>query len=179
MPLVFGVIPAQAGIHFSCNKMDARLRGHDALDSAALESRMPFSMLKRLSIDQFVIISHLRLDLQAGLTVMTGETGAGKSILLDAMGLILGDEPDIEAIRAGANESTFQAVFAVKPTHPVWAYLADKNIKADPADDLTVDRVIGRDGRRVGFAGSATIRCSCRLGMTAHSAKSTLTKSTQ
>ena len=104
-------------------------------------------MLKRLSINQFVIIDQLQLDLLPGLTVMTGETGAGKSILLDAMGLLLGDPADMESMRAGANESTFQAVFGgLKPKHPVWHFLADKGIKADPDEEIVVDRVISHSG---------------------------------
>ena len=104
-------------------------------------------MLKRLSIDQFVIIDHLELDFQRGLTVVTGETGAGKSILLDAMGLILGEPADVESIRATANESTFKAALALHEKHPVWKFLASNNIQADPANDLTIERVMGRDGK--------------------------------
>ncbi len=104
-------------------------------------------MLKRLSIDQFVIIDHLHLDFQRGLTVLTGETGAGKSILLDAMGLLLGDESDRESMRAGANESTFKAALGLPPQHPVWKFLDTNNVKSLPANDIEIERVIGRDGR--------------------------------
>jgi DNA repair protein RecN (Recombination protein N) len=106
-------------------------------------------MLKHFSIDQFVIIDHLALDFRRGLTVLTGETGAGKSILLDGMGLILGEEADRESMRAGANTSTFKAAFHLPKGHPVWAFLANQKIKADPADDIDVERVIGRDGSDV------------------------------
>jgi DNA repair protein RecN (Recombination protein N) len=105
-------------------------------------------MLKRLSIDQFVIIDHLKLDFERGLTVLTGETGAGKSILLDAMGLLLGEEADRESMRGGANESTFKVAYGNLPAaHPVWKFLSKHNIKADPDSDIEVERVIGRDGK--------------------------------
>lgn len=104
-------------------------------------------MLKRLIIDQFVIIDHLELDFQRGLTVLTGETGAGKSILLDAMGLILGEPPDPESIRASANESTFKAFFNLDSKHPAWKFLANNNIKADPDSEINIQRIMGRDGK--------------------------------
>lgn len=107
-------------------------------------------MLKRLSIDQFVIIDHLDLDFERGLTVLTGETGAGKSILLDAMGLILGEPADVESIRAGSNESTFKAAFGdLRAGHPVWKFLNDHQVKADPSSGINLERVMGRDGKDV------------------------------
>lgn len=106
-------------------------------------------MLKRLSIDQFVIIDKLDLHFVRGLTVLTGETGAGKSILLDAMGLLLGDEADRESMRAGANHSTFKAVFDLPGSHPVWKFLDSQKIPAKPGNDIEVERIIGRDGSDV------------------------------
>ncbi len=103
-------------------------------------------MLKRLSIEQFVIIDKLSLDFLTGLTILTGETGAGKSILLDAMGLILGEPSQPESIRSGSEKSTFQAVFAPPPGHPVWAYLGEHNLAIAGQPDFTVDRVIFTNG---------------------------------
>jgi DNA repair protein RecN (Recombination protein N) len=80
-------------------------------------------MLKRLKIEQFVIIDHLDIDFQSGLTILTGETGAGKSIILDAFLLILGADPDFEAIRQGAEQSNVEAEFAPPPTSAVWPVL--------------------------------------------------------
>lgn len=104
-------------------------------------------MLKSLSIDQYVIIDHLALNFQRGLTVVTGETGAGKSILLDALGVLLGDPPDHESIRGGSNESRFRSIFNLGEKHPVWRFLHNHHIKADPANDIEVERTIGRDGK--------------------------------
>lgn len=99
-------------------------------------------MLQQLSISQFVIIDHLDLDWRAGLTILTGETGAGKSILLDAMGLILGEESDPDSIRHGASEATIQALFAPRPAHPVWNVLKEHNITDDQAREFQIRRVI-------------------------------------
>ncbi len=101
-------------------------------------------MLKRLSISQFVIIDNLSIDFAEGLTVLTGETGAGKSILLDAMGLILGDEPDREAVRQGANESVIEALFMPPSQHPIWEFLKTLDgVRATPPV-MTIKRTISR-----------------------------------
>lgn len=104
-------------------------------------------MLKTLTIDQFVIISHLELAFERGLTVLTGETGAGKSILLDSMSHILGEPPDLESIRAGSNESRFRATIQVGDKHPVWPFLAENDIKIAPGDEIIIERAMARDGR--------------------------------
>jgi DNA repair protein RecN (Recombination protein N) len=102
-------------------------------------------MLKYLEIAQYVIISKLRIDFRDALTVMTGETGAGKSILLDALGLVLGDPPDREAIRQDCKESTFKACFEIKPDHAVWGFVQKKFKLERPADNsLTVSRTFDR-----------------------------------
>jgi DNA repair protein RecN (Recombination protein N) len=99
-----------------------------------------FFMLKQLSIKQFVIIDDLTLSFGTGLSVLTGETGAGKSILLDALGLILGDEADFEAVRYGSDVATVEAHFAPEPQHPVWNFLADNKIAK--AEDIRIKRVL-------------------------------------
>jgi DNA repair protein RecN (Recombination protein N) len=104
-------------------------------------------MLKRLSIDKYVIIEHLDLDFGLGLTVLTGETGAGKSILMGAMGLILGEQPDADTIRAGSNESTVKAIVCPVVNHPAWKFLADHGIETEPGSDIRIERVLGRDGK--------------------------------
>jgi len=101
-------------------------------------------MLKRLIINQFVIIDKLSLDFKSGLTVLTGETGAGKSILMDAMGLILGNPPAREAIRENAPESMIEASFAISATHPLWKFLAVQDMPADPKAELVIRRTTAR-----------------------------------
>lgn len=103
-------------------------------------------MLKNLKIQQFVIIDELDLNMETGLTIMTGETGAGKSILLDAMGLILGEKSDPESIRAGSDQSTFEARFAPPKGHLVWKKLIEHNLATESDDEFTVFRMMRREG---------------------------------
>lgn len=105
-------------------------------------------MLKKLSIEQFVIIDKLVLNLQSGLTVLTGETGAGKSILLDAMGQILGDEPAPEAIRTGEQEARLETVFAPPANNPIWKAIEEKGLGKASDGQFEIKRtirVVGED----------------------------------
>ena len=70
-------------------------------------------MLKKLSIQQFVIIDKLEINFQPSLTILTGETGAGKSIILDAVMLILGGRADTSLVRAGCDEAYVEATFVL------------------------------------------------------------------
>lgn len=99
-------------------------------------------MLKRLTIEQFVIIEKLELDWRAGLTVLTGETGAGKSILLDAMGQILGEESAPESIRAGSTEAKLSATFAPPSKNPAWKILSDNGIADASQGEFTISRTV-------------------------------------
>jgi DNA repair protein RecN (Recombination protein N) len=107
-------------------------------------------MLVALAIRDIVIIEKLAIDFAPGLTVLTGETGAGKSILLDSLSLALGSRGDAALVRAGAEQGDVTAVFAVPSAHPARARLAEAGI--DAADgDLILRRVQGRDGRSRAF----------------------------
>jgi len=107
-------------------------------------------MLVALAIRDIVIIEKLAIEFQPGLTVLTGETGAGKSILLDSLSLALGGRGDAALVRAGAEQGDVTAVFSVPADHPARARLADAGI--DAADgDLILRRVQGRDGRSRAF----------------------------
>jgi len=103
-------------------------------------------MLKKLYIEQFVIIDKLDLDIKPGLTILTGETGAGKSILLDATGLVLGDPSEPASIRSGSNQSVIEALFAPKPGHPVWKFLEEQGIAKESDGEFRVHRTIKREG---------------------------------
>ena len=70
-------------------------------------------MLLALSLRDFVIVENLNLDFQNGFTVLTGETGAGKSITLDAIGLLLGDKADYSQVRSGTKEAQLSALFDI------------------------------------------------------------------
>src|SRR5579875_4012818 len=98
------------------------------------------AMLVGLGIRDVVLIEALDLAPRPGLTALTGETGAGKSIVLDALGLATGARADAGLIRRGAPQASATAIFAPGPDHPAWAYLADKGLDADPGEDLVLRR---------------------------------------
>jgi DNA repair protein RecN (Recombination protein N) len=103
-------------------------------------------MLASLSIRDIVLIDRLDIAFEPGLTVLTGETGAGKSILLDALSLALGGRGDSGLVRRGAAQGQVTAAFEVARDHPVWAGLAEAGV--DAADDvLILRRVQTADGR--------------------------------
>ena len=102
-------------------------------------------MLISLSIRDVVLIERLDLHFGAGLTTLTGETGAGKSILLDSLGLALGARADAGLIRGGAEQAVVAAVFSVPPEHPAAALLAEQGL--DGGEDIVLRRIVARDGR--------------------------------
>jgi DNA repair protein RecN (Recombination protein N) len=110
-------------------------------------------MLSRLSIRDIVLIDRLDIDFAAGLAVLTGETGAGKSILLDAFALALGARGDQALVRQGAEQGQVTAVFEVERAHPARALLLAHNLANDiPAEDeLILRRVQFADGRTRAF----------------------------
>jgi DNA repair protein RecN (Recombination protein N) len=107
-------------------------------------------MLTALSIRDVVLIERLDLSFGPGLTVLTGETGAGKSILLDSLGLAMGARAEAGLVRAGAEQASVAAVFDPPAGHPIYALLAEQGIEAE--DEVVLRRVLGRDGRSRAFA---------------------------
>ncbi len=106
-------------------------------------------MLARLSIRDIVLIDRLDLDFASGLAVLTGETGAGKSILLDAFALALGARGDATLVRQGAEQGQVTAMFELPARHPARALLSECDIAADEA--LILRRVQFADGRTRAF----------------------------
>ena len=106
-------------------------------------------MLARLSIRDIVLIDRLDLDFASGLSVLTGETGAGKSILLDAFALALGARGDATLVRQGAEQGQVTAMFELPPRHSARALLGELDISADEA--LILRRVQFADGRTRAF----------------------------
>ena len=107
-------------------------------------------MLTALDIRDVVLIDRLELEFPAGLTALTGETGAGKSILLDALGLALGARGDARLVRAGADRATVSATFDTGADHAVLDILAEHGID-DTGEGILVRRVLGADGRSRAF----------------------------
>lgn len=104
-------------------------------------------MLNGLSVRNVVLIEKLDLTFERGLTALTGETGAGKSILLDALGMAAGARSDRGLVRAGTEKASTTASFALRHTHPVWSLLSDHDIDGDAGEDLRLKRVVAADGR--------------------------------
>ena len=102
-------------------------------------------MLASLSVSNFVLIEHLTLDFEPGLTVLTGETGAGKSILLDALGLALGSRADFGLIRQGSQQAQVSAIFSMSRTSPIWELVDKAGIS--PEDQLILRRRLKSDGK--------------------------------
>jgi len=103
-------------------------------------------MLRSLAIRDFVTVSALDVEFAGGLTVLTGETGAGKSILLDALGLLLGDRFDVTQLRAGAERAELAATFDIADVPAAAAWLADQALAAD-GNDVLLRRVLDAPGR--------------------------------
>ncbi len=103
-------------------------------------------MLQQLSISNYAIVDSLDIELNAGMTVITGETGAGKSIMLDALGLALGDRADREVIRGGAERADITACFALPENPAVAAWLHSNDLDQEE-NSCFLRRVITRDGR--------------------------------
>jgi DNA repair protein RecN (Recombination protein N) len=112
-------------------------------------------MLAALSIRDIVLIDKLDLEFAPGLTVLTGETGAGKSILLDAFALAIGARGDASLVRVGAAQGQVTAVFELGPDHPVLALLAANGIEV--ADSLILRRVQSADGRTRALINDTTV----------------------
>ena len=114
-------------------------------------------MLTRLSIRNVVLIEALDLDFTGGLGVLTGETGAGKSILLDALGLVLGDRADSALVRAGEDKASVSATFEFAPSPPdqagevglplaIFSVLTEAAIEIEPGEPLIIKRQVKADG---------------------------------
>jgi DNA repair protein RecN (Recombination protein N) len=102
-------------------------------------------MLSSVSVRNFAIIDEVSVELGPGLTVLTGETGAGKSILVDALGLVMGDRADAAAVRHGAERAEISASFDISGLPEVAQWLAEQALDAD--GECVLRRVIGTEGR--------------------------------
>lgn len=102
-------------------------------------------MLRQLVINDLAVIDNLNIDFNSGMTVLTGETGAGKSILLDALGLILGSRADTNLIRGSSEKTDITAIFSIDNNSNVVDRLNEMEINAE--DELFIRRTISKDGR--------------------------------
>ncbi len=118
--------------------------------SAVLKRAGRPHLLEHLAIRDIVLIDRLELGFEPGLSALTGETGAGKSIILDALSLALGARGDRGLVRTGAGQGSVTAVFSLNdPAHPARARLAEQGLEV--TDELVLRRVLGADGRSRAF----------------------------
>ena len=114
-------------------------------------------MLRQLAIHNVVLVEKLELEFEPGLGVLTGETGAGKSILLDALGLALGARADTALVRAGQEQATVSAEIELPATHPTQALLREQGIDTDSGEPLIIRRALKSDGGSRAFVGGTSV----------------------
>lgn len=123
-------------------------------------------MIVALSIRSFVLIDSLDLEAATGFTALTGETGAGKSIILDALGLVLGAPANRKQVRAGCETASVAAEFALDATHAVWTLLAEQGLAASADETLSLRRTVSRNGPSRAFVNDQPVNAAllARIG---------------
>ena len=114
-------------------------------------------MLRQLAVRDVLLVDRLELEFEAGLSVLTGETGAGKSILLDALGLALGARSDSNLVRSGCDSASVSAELEMPPAHPVHALLRDQGIATGAGEPLILRRTLKADGGSRAFLAGAAV----------------------
>jgi len=114
-------------------------------------------MLGQLAIRDVVLIDRLELEFEAGLGVLTGETGAGKSILLDSLGLALGARGDSGLVRAGEDAASVSAELMLPAGHPALVLLAEQGIEGEPGEPLVLRRTLKADGGSRAFVNGLSV----------------------
>jgi DNA repair protein RecN (Recombination protein N) len=114
-------------------------------------------VLRQLSVRNIVLVEQLDLEFEGGLGVLTGETGAGKSILLDALGLALGARADAGLVRSGEESASVSAEIDLPAGHSAHALLKEQGLEAEPGEPLIVRRTLKSDGGSRAFLGGASV----------------------
>jgi DNA repair protein RecN (Recombination protein N) len=114
-------------------------------------------MLRQLVVHNVVLVETLELEFERGLGVLTGETGAGKSILLDALGLALGARADAGLVRSGQESAAVSAELELHSTHPAFAVLREQGVEPEPGEPLIVRRTVKSDGGSRAFAAGSAV----------------------
>ena len=114
-------------------------------------------MLRQLAIRNVVLVEQLELEFDAGLGVLTGETGAGKSILLDALGLALGARSDAGLVRSGEDAASVSAEIELPSQHPAHLLLFEQGIEVDSGEPLILRRSLKADGGSRAFVGASSV----------------------
>ncbi|WP_150539854.1 DNA repair protein RecN [Actinobacillus vicugnae] len=118
-------------------------------------------MLTQLTVNNFAIVRHLMLDLNEGMSVITGETGAGKSIAIDALSLCLGYRSESSMIRNGADKADITATFTMQPTSPAYLWLQQHELlDEDNPQECILRRMINQEGRSKAFVNNRPLPIS-------------------
>ena len=121
-------------------------------------------MLTNLAIRDYAVVDALEVDLASGMTCITGETGAGKSIMLDALGLCVGDRADSRAVRPGASRTDISASFDLSQNARALTWLAERDLAS--SEDCILRRTISAEGRSRAYINGtpATLADCAQLG---------------
>ncbi|MBQ3552864.1 MAG: DNA repair protein RecN [Clostridia bacterium] len=123
-------------------------------------------MLIRLRVENIALIDLLELEFSKGLNILTGETGAGKSIIIDSIGLILGERASLDSIKSGEKRARVEAVFDISKNHAAREYLASLDYEAE--DELTISRELYASGRTVARINGIPSSAAIIKALTAH-----------
>ena len=142
--------------HGCANVASAGCAGAAHLRTQAFDFKLQNKpMLKHIRIRNFAIIDHIDIEFHAGMTALTGETGAGKSILLGALGLMLGDRADSDNVRVGSSKSEISAEFDISKLEHIKLWLKEKEL--DTETDCLLRRRLSEDGRSRAFINSTPV----------------------
>jgi DNA repair protein RecN (Recombination protein N) len=114
-------------------------------------------MLLELMVESYAVVEQARIRFQEGLNVLTGETGSGKSIVVDSLGLLLGARASTEMIRSGETRARVSGIFALEPTAAISALLSEAGIEFDGDEELIVEREIGANGKSRAFVANRPV----------------------
>ena len=114
-------------------------------------------MLHQLSIQNYATVDHLEIEFQQGMSAITGETGAGKSIILGALGLTLGDRADKSIVRSGASKTDICAEFDTSRIEEAQSWLTEHDLESDDSSICLLRRVVNMDGRSKGYINGSVV----------------------
>ncbi len=123
-------------------------------------------MITKLTIENYAIIEHVEIDFNSGTTVITGETGAGKSIIIDALDLALGSRASKDKIRTGCDEAKIEVVFKVKQDDDLALFLESEKIPY--RNELKINRLISKDNKSLAYINDQTVTNSLLERVTKH-----------
>src|SRR5579875_2257955 len=114
-------------------------------------------MLVELIVENYAVVEQARIRFQAGLNVLTGETGSGKSIVVDSLNLLLGARASTEMIRSGEAKARVSAIFSIDSTAELESLLSGAGIEHSAEDDLIVEREISANGKSRAFVANRPV----------------------